>query len=151
MNNYQTANIRTMTTYAIRQATPADLESVVQIWSACELVKPQNDPRKDFELALNNPTSTVFVLENAKQMIGAVMVGFDGHRGWFYYLGVHPDFQSIGNGRKLVDACEAWLGEQGAPKAMLMVRHSNTKVLEFYKKLGYVVEETHVLGKRFER
>ena len=84
-------------------------------------------------------------------MIGAVMVGFDGHRGWFYYLGVHPDFQSIGNGRKLVDACEAWLGEQGAPKAMLMVRHSNTKVLEFYKKLGYVVEETYVLGKRFER
>jgi len=78
-----------------------------------------------------------------------VMVGFDGHRGWFYYLGIRPEHQNSGNGSALVAAAEDWLEAQGAPKAMLMVRHSNKKVIDFYKRIGYNVEEAYVLGKRF--
>ena len=133
----------------IREATPADLEAVLAIWAACDLIKPQNDPVLDFNLALNTSTSTVLVLQEAESLIGAVVVGFDGHRGWFYYLGVRPDYQSVGNGRALVEAAEVWVTAQGAPKTMLMVRNTNSKVIGFYKKLGYSVEETYVLGKRF--
>lgn len=115
----------------------------------CGLVKPQNNPFTDFNLALSTSTSTVLVLENSDEIIGAVVVGFDGHRGWFYYLGIKPDYQNSGNGRTLVLAAEEWLIHQGAPKAMLMVRHTNSAVIEFYEKLGYQVEDTSVLGKRF--
>ena len=133
----------------IREATSDDQNSVIAVWTECELVKPQNDPITDFELALATSSSTVLVLEKEAEIIGAVMVGFDGHRGWFYYLGVKPEHQNGGLGQKLIKAAERWLEERGAPKSMLMVRHSNTKVIEFYKKLGYSVEETFVLGKRF--
>ena len=132
-----------------RHATLADQSKVVAIWSECDLVKPQNDPAVDFNLALSTPTSTVLILENDGLMMGAVIVGFDGHRGWVYYLGVKPDYQNSGNGRTLVSAAEDWLKKQGAPKAMLMVRHTNSAVIEFYEKLGYKVEDTSVLGKRF--
>jgi len=132
----------------IRQATPADKEAVVSIWSACNLVKPQNDPSADFDLALQTPTSTVLVLEDENELLGAVVVGFDGHRAWFYYLGIKPEFQSLGYGRQLVEAVENWASDQGAPKTMLMVRNSNAAVIEFYEKLGYLVEETSVMGKR---
>lgn len=133
----------------IREATSNDQNSIIVVWTECDLVKPQNNPISDFQLALSTPSSTVLVLEKDGTIIGAVMVGFDGHRGWFYYLGVKPEYQNSGLGRQLIDAAEDWLEERGAPKSMLMVRHSNTKVVEFYKKLGYSVEETFVLGKRF--
>ena len=132
----------------IRQATPADRAAVVSIWSACDLVKPQNDPFTDFDLALQTANSTVLVLEDENELVGAVVVGFDGHRSWFYYLGVKPEFQHLGYGSQLIEALEIWSKEQGAPKTMLMVRNSNATVIEFYKKLGYRVEETSVMGKR---
>ena len=133
----------------IRAASPVDREEVIAIWRACDLVKPQNDPVLDFDLALQTQTATVLLLEVASEVIGTVMVGFDGHRGWFYYLGIKPEHQNSGNGSALVAAAEDWLEAQGAPKAMLMVRHSNKKVIDFYKRIGYNVEEAFVLGKRF--
>ena len=133
----------------IRAASPVDREEVIAIWRACDLVKPQNDPVLDFDLALQTQTATVLLLEVASEVIGTVMVGFDGHRGWFYYLGIRPEHQNSGNGSALVAAAEDWLEAQGAPKAMLMVRHSNKKVIDFYKRIGYSVEEAYVLGKRF--
>lgn len=132
-----------------RDANPADQIGVIAIWSECGLVTPQNNPVIDFNLALSTPTSTVLILENDELMMGAAIVGFDGHRGWYYYLGIKPDYQKLGNGRTLVSAAEDWLKKQGAPKAMLMVRHTNSAVIEFYEKLGYKVEDTSVLGKRF--
>jgi len=132
----------------IREAVPADRAIVVAIWSECGLVRPQNDPIKGFDSALQNSTSTVLVLVNEDQIIGAVIVGFDGYRGWFYHLGVKPDHQSAGNGRLLISAAEDWLRARGALKANLMVLNTNSKVIGFYEKLGYEVQDTTVLGKR---
>ena len=132
----------------IREAVIGDQVQVISIWNLCELVKPQNDPVRDYQLALETKDSTVLLLESDGSLIGSVVVGFDGHRGWYYYLGITPDYQSAGNGRRLVEAAENWLISRGAPKAMLMVRNSNSKVIGFYEKLGYSVEETSVLGKR---
>ncbi len=133
----------------VREARTEEKLAVIEIWRACELVKPQNDPSKDFDLAQQTSTSIVLVLESNSQLIGTVMAGFDGHRGWFYYLGVLPEYQSVGNGQLLVESAEQWLVDKGAPKTMLMVRHTNSKVIAFYEKLGYKLEDTHVMGKRF--
>ena len=137
-----------MSDIRIREAVIGDLDQVISIWKSCDLVKPQNDPVLDYQLALETKDSAVLVLETENSLIGSVVVGFDGHRGWYYYLGITPDHQSAGNGRLLVEAAENWLISRGAPKAMLMVRNSNSKVIGFYEKLGYSVEETSVLGKR---
>ena len=137
-----------MSDIRIREAVIGDQDQVISIWKLCELVKPQNDPVLDYQLALETKDSAVLVLETENSLIGSVVVGFDGHRGWYYYLGITPEHQSAGNGRLLVEAAENWLISRGAPKAMLMVRNSNSKVIGFYEKLGYSVEETSVLGKR---
>ena len=132
----------------VREAIESDREDVISVWASCDLIKPQNDPRTDFDLALNTSTSTILILECENQIVGAVMIGFDGHRGWLYYFGVKPAFQSLGNGRILLSAVEEWLANRGAPKAMLMVRNSNSKVIGFYERLGFEIEETSVLGNR---
>ena len=131
----------------VREAAQSDESAVLAVWSSCGLIRPNSDPKEDFRLALQSPASTILALELEDLVIGAAVVGFDGHRAWFYYLGVNPEFQSAGNGRALVAAIEEWAIKQGAPKAMLMVRNTNVKVIGFYERLGYTVQETTVLGK----
>lgn len=81
-------------------------------------------------------------------VLGAVVVGFDGHRGWLHHLAVHPEAQGAGAGRALVAAAEHWLVGVGAPKVQLMVRTDNTAVLGFYERLGYQRQDAVVLGRR---
>ena len=75
------------------------------------------------------------------------MVGFDGHRGWVYYLAVDPRAQRRGLGRKLMAAAEEWLRGQGVPKIQLMVRDDNRAALDFYANLGLERQDVVTLGR----
>lgn len=85
-----------------------------------------------------------------EQVVGSIMVGFDGHRGWVYYLAVDPDLRGRGLGRDLMAAAEAWLSDRGAPKIQLMVRADNTAALGFYDRLGLERQTVVVLGRRLD-
>jgi ribosomal protein S18 acetylase RimI-like enzyme len=129
---------------AIRPATPIDADKIVALWQACDLTRPWNDPHRDFALAVAGSRSTVLLTENGA---GSVMVGFDGHRGWIYYLAVATDARRRGLGRALMSAAEAWLREQGAPKLQLMVREGNADALAFYAALGLERQPGVTLGR----
>lgn len=88
-------------------------------------------------------------LKKVGALIGTVMAGYDGHRGWLYYLAVDPSYQRAGYGQSLVQAAESWLLEQKCPKVQLMVRSANSAVLGFYDSLGYKDDDVLVLSKRF--
>lgn len=75
------------------------------------------------------------------------MAGYDGHRGWIYSLAVRPDHQSQGVGIKLMAHAEASLRELKCLKVNLQVLDTNEGVVEFYKKLGYLVEPRISMGK----
>lgn len=120
----------------IRSATIADESAVADLWRACGLAAPHNDPIRDFRFAQGKPGSDILVAED-NGIIGSVMVGHDGHRGWLYYVSVSPSHRRQGLGRALVEAAEKWLAMRGVPKAHLMVRESNSEVAVFYGQLGY--------------
>lgn len=139
-----------MTPSAIRTATPDDAELVIALWNASGLTRPWNDPQTDFDLALTTPTSTVLIAGQGGAVEGSVMVGFDGHRGWVYYLAVDPQARRSGLGRALMLAAEDWLRGQGAPKIQLMVRADNAEALAFYGALGLETQAVTVLGRRLD-
>jgi ribosomal protein S18 acetylase RimI-like enzyme len=134
----------------ITPATPADAPAVIALWEACNLTRPWNDPLADFTLALETPTSDILLVRDGDVITGSVMVGFDGHRGWVYYLAVHPDCQRQGKGRALMVAAEDWLRDQGAPKIQLMVRGDNDVARGFYAALGYDLQNVATYGKRLD-
>ncbi len=134
----------------LRAATAADREATVALWDAAGLTRPWNDPRADFDLALKTATSTILIAEDAKVPVGSVMVGFDGHRGWVYYLATAPDRRGQGIGRTLMSAAEDWLKTRGSPKIQLMVRGDNAVARGFYTALGYELQDVVTLGKRFQ-
>jgi ribosomal protein S18 acetylase RimI-like enzyme len=76
------------------------------------------------------------------------MGGYDGHRGWAYYLAVLPEHQNQGTARHLMTALETALEKLGCPKINLMVRSTNTAALGFYQRLNYARDEVVTLSKR---
>lgn len=86
-------------------------------------------------------------LEDAK-VIGTVMAGYDGHRGWLYAVAVDPDHQRGGVGTQLVRTAEAHLAALGCRKVNLQIRGGNSAVAAFYARLGYDVEPRISMGRR---
>lgn len=138
---------------SIREFLVQDTEQVVQLWSACGLTRPWNDPRADITRKLTTQPDLFLVMETqgsngAQSIVGSVMAGYDGHRGWMYYLAVDPSSQGQGWGRVLVTEVEGRLEKRGCPKTQLMVRTENRQASGFHRALGYEENEVLVLGKR---
>lgn len=81
-------------------------------------------------------------------LVGAVMAGFDGVRGWIHHLAVAPEMRRRGIATQLVRAAEEGLREIGCAKVNLQVRATNAEVVAFYRSLGYDIEERVSMGRR---
>ncbi len=134
----------------VRAMADADGAAVRGIWERAGLTRPWNDAAADIAFARATATADVLVLESAGSLVGAVMVGYDGHRGTVYYLGVDPEARGSGHGRALMEAAEAWLRAKGVWKLNLLVRDGNAAALGFYQRLGYGDQECRVLGRRLD-
>ena len=138
-----------MTQPNIRPFALADSEAVIAIWEACQMTVPWNDPHKDIARKMQvNPELFLVAAGEDGRIVGTVMGGYEGHRGWINYLAVSPDCQHQGIGRALMDAVEAKLAALGCAKINLQVRSSNRAVIQFYGHLGYHIDDVISLGKR---
>jgi ribosomal protein S18 acetylase RimI-like enzyme len=131
----------------VRDFIEDDRQAVIALWQRCGLTRPWNDPSTDIDLAINGTTSTVLVGMFDATIVASVMVGFDGHRGWVYYLAVDPDHARQGHGSTMMAAAENWLAARSAPKLELMVRDDNAAAIGFYAALGYEPQKVSVLAK----
>ncbi len=131
-------------------AVSADTEALVALWDLCGLTRPWNDPRADIALALETLTSDILIIRREAEIVASAVVGFDGHRGWVYYLAVAPKCRKAGLGRTMMAACEGWLRERGSPKIQFMVRDDNAAALGFYESLGYERQAVVTLGRRLD-
>ena len=140
--------------FEIRTFHPDDTDAVVALWEDAGLTRPWNDPRADIERKLAVQPELFLVAEEpvddvpGTQIVGSVMGGYDGHRGWLYYLASASDRRGAGIGRALVAEAERLLRAMGCPKVQLMVRPGNEQVLGFYDALGYERFEVGNTGKR---
>jgi ribosomal protein S18 acetylase RimI-like enzyme len=132
----------------IRPFDATDTDAVVRLWEACGLTRPWNDPRKDIARKLTIQPDLFLVGETDDAVMATAMIGFDGHRGWVYYLAVAHEHRGRGHARALMAEAERRLIALGCPKIMLMVRADNDAVIGMYENLDYVREPTVLLGKR---
>lgn len=139
------ANQESVTVRAYRSA---DEQAVVSLWARCELTRPWNDPHEDVRRKLAVQPEMFLVAVAAGEVVGTVMAGYDGHRGWINYLVVASDCRGRGIGRGLMEEAERLLRGLGCPKINLQVRAGNTAAVEFYRRLGYARDDVVSLGKR---
>jgi ribosomal protein S18 acetylase RimI-like enzyme len=132
----------------IRPFQRSDEDAVVDLWRRCDLVRPQNDPRKDIARKLAvQPEMFLLALKDGA-IVGSVMCGYEGHRGWINYLAVDPAHRREGVGRELMNEAERVLLAAGCPKINLQVRSTNRAVIEFYRAIGFTVDDVVSMGRR---
>ncbi len=136
---------------SIRPYAESDQSAVAALWREVFPGAPAwNYPETDIQrkLAVQRELFLVAVLDG--ELVGTAMAGYDGHRGWVYYVAVDPRHRRQGIGSMLMQEVEARLARLGCPKLNLQVRADNHQVVAFYQKLGYEVEERVSMGKRLE-
>jgi ribosomal protein S18 acetylase RimI-like enzyme len=134
--------------FIIRSYQASDESAVIELWHRCNLVVPQNEPKKDIEMKRKVQPDLFFVGTIGNRIVATVMAGYDGHRGWIYYLAVDPDCQRQQIGRRMMEKAESALKNRGCPKINLQVRTSNQAVISFYERLGFSNDDVIGLGKK---
>ena len=136
-------------TVTVRAFEPADREQVERLWARVfSDDPPTNAPGVMIDNKLRVQPELFLVAIANDALVGAVMAGFDGVRGWIHHLAVSPEYRRRGIATALVRAAESGLGGMGCPKVNLQVRTTNTDVVAFYRRLGYDVEERVSMGRR---
>lgn len=132
----------------VRACRTTDREAVIALWNR---VFPNstghNDPEVSLERKVAQRDSLFLVAVSEETLVGTVLGGYDGHRGWIYSLAVDPDRQRNGIGTQLVRHAESALTSVGCPKVNLQVRGDNATVVAFYESLGYRTEERISMGR----
>lgn len=126
---------------------PACFDGVRALW---EKVFPDDPPRNRAGVAIPAKLAVdelLWVALEGDAVIGSIMAGYDGHRGWLYAVAVSPDHRRGGIGTELVRHAETALAALGCAKVNLQVRATNAAVVRFYERLGYAVEERISMGK----
>src|SRR5579885_3536177 len=133
----------------IRPYAEGDERAVTALWS--EVLAdpaPHNDPARVIRQKRAWEQDLFFVAVSDGAVIGTVMGGYDGHRGWVYSVAVRPGERRKGVGTALLRLLEEALAARGCLKVNLQVRASNAGVVAFYERLGYAVEQRVSMGKR---
>jgi ribosomal protein S18 acetylase RimI-like enzyme len=144
------ANMRseTMKNFTIRAFRPDDATDVIDLWRECGLIVPWNNPQTDIDRKYADSAQMFFVGELENELVASCMAGYDGHRGWIYFLAVKGSQRRKKLASMLVRYAEAELVKLGCPKVELMVRKTNNKVISFYKSIGFDPDPVIVLSRR---
>ncbi|UCG33503.1 MAG: GNAT family acetyltransferase [Phycisphaerales bacterium] len=135
----------------IRTYCETDEAAVAALWrQAFAYTPPWNVPEEDITRKLAVQPELFFVAEFDGEVVGTAMAGYDGHRGWVYYVAVSPKHRRQGIGKALMRRVEQALAVIGCPKLNLQVRAGSHEAVAFYRRLGYDVEERVSMSKRLK-
>ena len=107
-----------------------------------------NAPRLIIDKKLEFRDGLFFIALKNNAVVGTIMAGYDGHRGWIYSIAVSPNYQKQGIGSSLLSFAERKLSELGCMKINLQIMAGNEAVENFYRANGYQTEKRISMGKR---
>ncbi|MHB1317521.1 MAG: GNAT family acetyltransferase [Anaerolineae bacterium] len=123
----------------IRPFEMAEYDSVLALWQASAPgieIRP-SDSRAEVEKRCRRDQDLFLVAEREGRIVGVVMGGWDGRRGWIHHLAVAADAQGQGVASALVDQLEDRLRALGCLKVNLLVRRGNEAARSLYMRMGY--------------
>ena len=124
--------------YRVERAQLTDMGPMLDLWNATPgLGVGKGDGEDSLRDFMHRNPSTCLVLRIDEDIVGTVLGGFDGRRGYIYHLAVHPDYQGKGYGKVLLNQVITELKFLGALKIHLFVFNDNQPATEFYRHLGW--------------
>ena len=122
---------------------------VIALWDAVfNYQATHNRPALAIDKKIAVDDQLFFVAVDETAVVGTIMAGYDGHRGWIYAVAVSGSHRRQGIGSRLVSHAERALACKGCMKINLQIMEGNESVAAFYSSLGYSVEKRVSMGKR---
>ncbi len=126
-------------TIQILEMTYADYPEAVELWRSCEGIGLSDaDEPEPMQRFLERNPGLSFVAREEDELVGTVLCGTDGRRGYLYHLAVRADQRRKGIGQELVDRVFNALKEREIHKCHIMVYGSNESGLLFWRGGGWV-------------
>ncbi|UVA78496.1 GNAT family acetyltransferase [Pandoraea commovens] len=137
----------------IRTFDDADTDAVIALWREAfpeynRADKPHREPRRSIANKVAMQDDLFFVAVRERKIVGTVMAGYDGHRGWVYSLAVAHALRRRGVASALLHHAEIALAARGCLKLNLQVLTQSREALAFYNAHGYAADDVISLGKR---
>lgn len=127
----------------------AHRSQVIDLWEAVfGYESAHNRPDLVIDKKIGADDELFFVAISNNAVIGTIMAGYDGHRGWIYSVAVPPAHRKMGIGSRLVSHAERALTDKGCVKINVQISEGNEEMAAFYESLGYSVEKRVSMGKR---
>ena len=124
---------------SIQLFSTGSCDAVLALWKQCEGIGLHDDcdSREGIQVYLDRNPGMSFVAEAGGRLVGAVLAGHDGRRGYIHHLAVHPEYRRHGIGRQLVQHCLDALREIGISKCHIFIFNENTAGLAFWESVGW--------------
>ena len=134
----------------IRKMTILDYDAVYALWLSCTGMGLNNldDSREGIERYLRRNPDTCFVAVKEQKIVGVILSGHDGRRGFIHHTAVHPDCRGQGIGAALVEAALHALRGEGINKVALVVFERNSSGNAFWEKMGFTAREDLIYRNR---
>ncbi len=124
-------------------------DQVISLWKEVfGYEAAHNAPELIIDKKLEFDDGLFFVAVDDQSVVGTIMAGYDGHRGWIYSMAISPNYRNQGLGSKLLFFAEEKLSKRGCVKINLQILQDNKAVEKFYLQNGYQTEKRISLGKR---
>ena len=125
----------------VRQMTITDYEAVYKLWIGTPGMglNQQDDSLEGISKYLKRNPETCFVAQEGKELVGVILSGHDGRRGFIYHLAVSLPDRQLGIGKELVKTALQALKQQGINKVALVVYHKNENGNAFWEKIGFII------------
>ncbi len=127
----------------MRMMKITDYEQVYHLWLTCSGMGLNNldDSEEGIERFLHRNPSTCFVAEEGNRIIGAILAGNDGRRGYIYHTAVNPEYRRQGIAKRLFEEAASALKALGIHKIALVVFSKNAEGNAFWEEQGFSVRE----------
>ena len=124
--------------FYVSEFAPDQRDAVCELWMRSFKGLSKESCSRDISKACAHDLDLFLTALNSRgKLVGTIMCGFDGHRGWVYYLAVAPEWRRRGLGRMLLQDIESRLAKRGCFRISLQVRRSNQQIIGFYASCGY--------------
>ena len=129
----------------IEKFTMESYEDIVELWRKSGISVGSTDTRDEIERMLQRNPNLFLIGKIDNKVIGAVMGGFDGRRGYVHHLAIDPEYQRRGFGTMIMDDLIKRFRKIGVHKVHLFIEKYNKELVEFYMNLGWEIRDDLIM------
>ncbi len=120
-------------------------DDIISIWRKTGVSVCSTDTKDEIKRILDKNPQLFLVGKIDQKIIGVVIGGFDGRRGYVHHLAVDPNYQKSGYGKMIMDELTSRFRKMGVHKVHLFIEKYNKEVVNFYLNLGWEIRDDLIM------